>query len=174
MCTKLNITSIVKDHLNTLYNNRTQKISITDIIELYFLPFLLSLILVLIINFGLTSDITSILITSFSIFTALLFNLLVLLFDIVNKNKTIPADATDEEKKGLSNKLRLLKEVYSNISYCILVSIIVLVLLIISLVSTNEIFIKTMGILVYFGCLNFILILIVILKRIHILFSNEF
>jgi protein-S-isoprenylcysteine O-methyltransferase Ste14 len=111
-------------------------------------------------------------VTSLSVFAALLFNLLLLTYDIIAK-------ASTTEKKIF------LKEVYSNISYSILVAVITVVITLLfdimapmireidSVAITYAIY-RILNGFIYFIAGNFILSLLMVLKRIHVLMSTEF
>jgi len=108
----------------------------------------------------------SILITSLSIFAALLFNLLLLTHSIVAQG----------EGEGNKRRLELLEEIYSHISYTILVSVVTIAILI----SFSAIPYKCgipgaiFSLLVYFLVLNFLSTLMLILNRVHIMLNSEF
>src|SRR5437899_10819167 len=83
--TKINATRIVRDHLHTLVHEHSGKISVSDLILFYGIPLITAFLLVWFKGtFGKT--IGGVLITSFSVFAALLFNLLLLIYDIVSKS----------------------------------------------------------------------------------------
>lgn len=163
---KLNLLRIVRDHVHTLKDYNSNKYSWSD--------FLLFLMLPLVIAAGATycfheigKDLTNVLITSLSVFAGLLFNLLLLIYDIVKK-------ANPGEPYG-ELKTRFLKEIYSNISFSILVAILtVILLLLLSLSISSRYFQTPIMYLIYFLVVNFILTLFMILRRVHILLSKEF
>jgi hypothetical protein len=84
MIEKINVFRIFKDHITTLKKYDNAKISKRDITLFFVLPILISIILVY-MRILLNDNGINILITSFSIFMALLFNLLLLIYDIVCK-----------------------------------------------------------------------------------------
>lgn len=174
MLSKINITKIVIDHLNTLRDYNTQKLRFIDYALFIFFPIVLSAILV---TFSLLIDksFANILITSLSIFAALLLNLLLLVFDIVRK--TNDAISKNREMKNPyeneERRLIFLKEIYSNISYAIFVSILSIIILLIAYFICNVHLLQLVSFFVYFLSINFILTLLMIVKRVHILLSNE-
>ena len=170
MISKINILKIIVDHFETHKNYTNGKTNISELILFYVLPIAVALYLVL-TGIYFKESIVDILITSFSIFTALLFNLLLLVFDIIRRNSD---NNGNEDQRKVKLKNTLLKQVYSNISYSILISIISLLLLLFLQVVSNEVVCKIINFVVFFMALNFILTLLQILKRIHILLSNEF
>jgi hypothetical protein len=183
MFEKINVCSIIKDHLVTLKNyndselNETSNPSIEDIFIFFISPLIIAAIIVY-FHFVLTKDIISILVPSLSIFAALLFNLLLLIYDITrNKNNN------DEESEITKLKQSFLKQIYSNISYSILVAVIAVAFSVITYFyltcigkenTPSSYIILPMSFGVYFLGIQFILTLLMILKRIHVLLAKEF
>ena len=173
MLTKINIIKIISDHLLTLQDYRTKKTSSKDILLFYLLPVLISAFLVA-TEFKLKEGLVEILITSFSIFTALLFNLLLLTFDIVREKLELTPGKENKDKLYYEIKKDLLKQAYANISYSIFVSILGLLFLLLSQIEMCLLCKTILCGIIYFICFNFILTLFLILTRIHTLLSNEF
>ncbi len=168
MFDKINPKNIILDHISTLKDNKTQKTSFGDVFTFFILPLIIGGFLLFVLKIEITDYVINILITSLSIFAALLFNLLLLVYEIVNgkSNKT-------------KIKSKILKEIYSNISFSIFSSILAVILLLLysivfTYVSEKQIFILTINFLIYYLTITFLLTLFMILKRIHILLSKEF
>lgn len=171
---KINPAIIIRDHVHTLKNYASDKYSFPD--------FLVFLILPLGIAGGLAylhpktdknpneifnDNVVEILVTSLSVFAALLFNLLLLVYDIVKK--------ANRSEPFAELKTRFLREINANVSYSIFVAMVAVVILLISLIGTpNRALQITIAFSVYFLIANFILTLFMILRRIHILLSKEF
>jgi hypothetical protein len=166
MISKINVTGIVKDHLDTLCDFGTQRISPFDIILFFVVPAFVA-VPVALFTVPLTSNIASLLITILSIFAALLFNLLLILFDIMRKSETIRGQAQIQND--------FLQEIYNNVSYCILLSIVIVLLVIVALIDINIPVINRIitGTVVYLTS-SFTLTLLMVLKRIHALLAVEF
>jgi hypothetical protein len=172
MLAKINVADIVGDHFATLRNYDNEKRSIGDLTLFYFIP-LGGAVALAVLKIDLHKDLVNLLVTALSVFAALLFNLLLLVYDVIKKS----GDATDTEKL----KRRYLKEIYTNISYSIFVSILSIIFLLASLLNFGAISnsccsfgLKTgLVITVFFLLMNFLLTLFMILKRIHILLSKE-
>lgn len=149
MLEKIDIQKIFSEHLGTLKKHNSNSYDTEDIFVFLIFPAILAYIL-LRYDIELTNNIIIILVTSFSIFAALLFNLLLLIYDIVSKSNgkklnqngessnenTIhinnnTSNGKEKKKKYLSLKEKLLKETYVNISYNITISIISIVFLLI-------------------------------------------
>lgn len=115
----------------------------------------------------LSDTLSNILATAFSIFAALLFNLLLLVYDLLKK----------EETAATPNTLRqdLLDEVSKNISFSILFSLAVIIFLIINSVKIKIHWIEAAasGITFWLSTV-FLLTLFMILKRIHNLLVTTF
>jgi hypothetical protein len=164
IATKINVGAIVKDHCATLVHEHNGKPSLVDYFLFYGVPIIAAVLLVFFKGvFGKT--VGGILITSFSVFAALLFNLLLLVYDLVKK----------PEASNL--KRRYLRQIYSNISYSILAAIGLIVLLLLYFVALSFPYMKpriVIAFLVYVLAANFILTILMVLKRVHVLFSEEF
>lgn len=128
---KINILSIITDHISTLKNYRTGKYKKIDFMIFFILPIIIAIILA-VLHPLLTEQTPNALLISLSVFTALMLNLLMLIYNLLSgidekdNNNDIE---TETDKKSL--KIRFIKEIYYNIAFCILVSIITIFLLII-------------------------------------------
>jgi hypothetical protein len=162
--TKINVAAIVSDHWGTLVHEHNHKPSLVDYLIFYGLPLVAAGLLVWLKGvFG--QAVTGILITSFSVFAALLFNLLLLVYDLVKRDTSAKL------------KLRFLEQIYNNIAYSILVAISLIVFLLLNLVALSFPFMQprlVIAFLVYFLAANFILTILMVLQRVHALFSKEF
>ena len=88
MFENINVWVIVKDHLKTLKVYRSDKTSTEDVILFLVIPFLAALSFVLFLDYRLDVDAINALITSLSVFSGLLFNLLLLIYDLLRKENT--------------------------------------------------------------------------------------
>lgn len=163
MINKINICPIIKGHIETLKDPRGVKILKRDVVGFYVLPLLISAYLT-INNFRVIDKYVNIGIIAHTIFIPLLVNVIFLIYNILEKG-TIP-------KKNKS--IKILKQLYSNIVYTILVSMLSLISL--SIYSANSInssvrIVNT--ILLYFILIHIFLTLLMIFKRIHLLLSKE-
>ena len=189
MLAKVNVWSIVTSHFDTFRpyetgrtteRGRNRNYNLGDIFIYYVVPGIAATLLVWWLSFTISDNVANILLTSLSILAALLLNLLLMVFDTLRKFQ--------EENKQRINELTskellrwdLLKQTYINISYCILVSLIcVLILMCVAIWDTNStagwiLYLKrVVSFATYFLVLNFSLTLFMVLKRIHNLFSSE-
>ena len=164
MFDKVNVSKIIRDHISTLKDYRTNKYKIGDFILFFVTPLFFAVIFPY-FNILLTHNLISILITSLSIFAALLFNLLLLIYDIVQKSK-------NENRL----KIKFLKEIYSNISFCILIAIWAVVFLILISISDSRcstLIFLSFNFIAYYLMVLFLLTLFMVLKRIHVLLYKE-
>ncbi|NMC60463.1 MAG: hypothetical protein GYA51_13930 [Candidatus Methanofastidiosa archaeon] len=152
------------------------------------IPLVISIIFVC-NNILLTKDAINTLVTSLSIFAALLFNLLLLVYDFGRKIPNEPVYSKGVKETGKveidlkKKRIDFINEVYCNISFAILVSLISVGFLIVltltldvgTLIDSIEIPYKAiMSGIIYFLMFVFILTMLMILKRTHNYLSTEF
>lgn len=187
MFTKLDVTSIVEDHFKTLKNQDTLKIHFPDIFIFFVVPLIIAFFLTS-LQVLLNDVIANALITSFSVFAALLFNLLLLVYDIAEKTSIPNNSVTTDEVvvKRLEVKKKSLYHIYINVSFSILVSVVEVILLILYFlkIKTCILFGFTICFLpkippllsfsVYYFTGLFVFTMLMILKRIYKLLSIDF
>jgi hypothetical protein len=162
---KINCLVIIRDHTATLRKQGTNKIRGSDIFLFYIFPAIISGIVVFFFS-ELSDALIPILITSLSIFAALLFNLLLLVHGAISRNVT--------STRRFPDRTKYLREIFNNISFSILVSVLSIVLLIIyTQFITGCITTAIFTFFIYYLVLVFILALLMVLKRIHILLGEE-
>jgi len=126
MSKKIDVFPIVKAHFDTLRDYSTGKYSWVDIIVFTIIPILTAISFVY-FKFSFVSEVSSLLINFGAIFTALLLSVLVMIYD--QKMKLI--DANDKSEGGLDEamqlRLNLVSQLYVNICFAVLVSILVVV-----------------------------------------------
>ena len=183
MLEKINISTILKEQINTLRDASSTGLSRSDIC--LFAVFPIAVALVMACRAPLTESFASLVATIMSIFAALLFNVQVLICD-VRIRLAAWKEQIQPETKELQDILtlgELSEELYANISYCILLTIVSLFLLFlwyvgwIALQQQCNIFIvfsKILSLLTYSITLNFFLTLLVVTKRSHVLITYEF
>lgn len=174
----LDVRNIVSDHYRTLVyrDNETDEWSTNyaDVVWFFLIPALIAGVLVYL---GFNADkIVGIVAAAFSIFAALLFNLLLLMFDLIVRDKNRPF------------KIELLQAIYSNIAFAILVSILALTAIFLfaifdyftPLLKDNERTLtaiswasKVCSFFLFYSIANFMLTMILVLKKVHILLTEE-
>jgi len=168
MLSKIDTTKIIRDHIATLRDDATGKGMLSDYVLFFGTPLIPAIVLTFPIRLVLDLGAITVLVTSLSIFAALLFNLLLLIYDVVTKEERQIEDAPH-------SKAEFLRQIYSNVSFSILVSIMAVIVLLlsyfVSLESNFRLFLNAAAI--YLLAL-FLLTLLMVLKRVHILLSKEF
>ncbi|MBS1546486.1 MAG: hypothetical protein JSU02_03800 [Bacteroidetes bacterium] len=159
MFDKINIAQIVRSHLDTLKNDNTKKAGVDDYLTFLVLPGAIAFALI-VFDVRLNERATNIIITSLSILVGLLFNVIVLLFDLVSK----------KGKRSLKN--RILKEVLANITFAVLLAIISIILTLLANLP-NTCVVRVVEFCLYFLLSQFLLTSLMVLKRIYLLFRNE-
>ena len=157
MFTRLNVRVILAVHLKTLRSHRTGKIRASEFFLFFVLPMFIALVAVYPLQVLLTENLVNLLITVFSIFAGLLFNLLILVFEIADKesdkakslilnrssyeakNSQDLLDTTQETLKDSRLVREILYETYINISFCILISIFGIMTLLLHIVSPSSV-----------------------------------
>jgi hypothetical protein len=174
----LDVRRIISDHYKTLVyrepDTNEWSINKADVILFFLIPALVAGALIW-LEFN-ADKIIGIVATAFSIFAALLFNLLLLVFDLIARDKNRPF------------KVDLLQAIYDNISFAILISILALTAIL--LFAVSDYFIpalkdhetsllvltwarRVFSFFLYYCITNFMLTMIFVLKKVHILLSEE-
>jgi len=168
---KINIAKIVTSHLDTLRDYSSGKISWVDVSFFFGLPFLLS-IMGWRLGWGLYVDALNALLAAFAIFAGLLLNLLILIYTF-STNASYPTNLA-------KMKTRFVKELHNNIAFSVLLSILIVMA---ALVGVAQLKMRnpqdpghtgsTLTFIIVYLTTNFVLTLLMILKRIHVLLSTE-
>lgn len=165
---KINVLRIIRDHFGTLRDFQTGKLSSSDVFLFFLVPIVAaSASAYFHIAFG--SDVLIAILTAFSIFAGLLFSLLVLVFSLT--------DRSDPQSTLYSVRKQLILELYDNISFAILTSISVVTLTIVAGMrkEAKVIDYHTGRVMTSFLVLlmtNFILTILMVLKRMHALLTQ--
>ena len=157
---KINVLKIIQAHLLTLVDARTKKSGYDDWITFFIIPLLFAMGIFQ-FQLPLGYNAITIIITSLSIFVGLLFNMVILVFDILKR------DATKEIKNSL------LKQILANISFTIILSIFIIGLSLLALLKNYPTIKVITDFVIYFFLAFFFLTLTMILKRMYVLFENE-
>lgn len=160
MSSKINICNILRDHCGTLVNNSGRSSRI-DYATFFLIPMIVFLTVYL-KQIKLESSTVEMLITSFSIFCGLLINVLVLIYSLGERfrgDNAVSATKYADEK-------RFLREIFSNISYANFICILIIFILVIYSLFDLP-WHTTFSATVLMLAANFILTLLMVLKRIH-------
>lgn|SRR5574341_829090 len=164
MITKIDIRDIIRDHFATLTDNESGRRSIADQFLFFGVPVLGSGAL-LVLEICPSDTAVNVLITSLSIFAGLLFNLLVLIAGLADR-RSAPTGEADSRL--------MMRSIYSNIAYALLVSLVTLVPLGFYAMTVDATVRTVLAGVAYFLLGHFMLTLLMVLKRMHALLSHEF
>jgi len=170
---KINIIIVVKDHLSTLYDDRTGKFSLSDVAFFFLLPVVLG-VLYFLFPFTLPAEINGALIAVFSVFAALLFSAQMALYGLSPREPAKSVDKTSraQEEERFRRDRKFFADVNYNVSYLILLSCVSLLVFVgmmgFSLSDPIE------GALLVALVSHFFLTLLMLIKRTHIAFSSKY
>lgn len=160
MTSKINLSAIFSDHLATLRDEGEEKLSLTDLVVMFGMP-LIAAIGAVLLGFHIPNAHIGTLISAFAIFGGLLFNVLVLIYSF----------SSGENQRDESGQ-RLVRQSFGNISFAVMSSLLAVVLLVVLLFSSGAFQMIIEG-LIYFIGINFLLTMLMVLKRIHILLRTN-
>jgi hypothetical protein len=162
------------DHLNTLRDDNSHKISIGDMMVFYAAPMAIGVAVFYWKPFSLSKDISNASITFFGIFIALLLNIQVAAFNIFQRKWEEPEDSRirEIERQRLDIRRRLLGEINSNISYLIIVSCVALILFVVFLAANTTADTAVGASSSLYS--HFMLTLLMVVKRSYALFQGEY
>ena len=170
---KINVFRIVKDHISTLKDYGKSKVSTFDLLIFFLCPMFVSVALVL-FDVRLTTELASLLITVFSIFAGLLFNLQILMFDVIGKvSNTEALPETLNNWRSLNRRMLILESVSFNISFEVLLCLSGVVLLAVSTLFKNLTIQTIVSAAAFYIVILFSLTLAMVLRRVHGLLSDE-
>lgn len=160
----LSIKNIVMNHINC-FRNPNGKLLVVPVFIYMIMPLFIAIYIAK--NKIVTADILNILTIIISILTAMLFTLLTVIIDMKNKIKV------DNKYSGVEaqNIIQALKETYYTIMFEIFISILLLILCLINVFTSEYTFLQS--ILIYYFSLLMIMNLLMILKRISAVLDVE-
>lgn len=169
MLDKVNVSKIVRDHLRTFRDNSTGRYRPLDFFLFFLVPLIFAAGFVGLLG-PIPLELVVVISTSLSISTALLLNLLLLAYNIA-RNSEAPYDEGVKEMRE-----DLFHEIFSNIAFAILVALVtVFSVLAYGIVNdcASSITIQVLSAVIYGLGAMFMLTLLMLLKRIYALLSNE-
>lgn len=176
MLSRINILKVITDHFNTLkvYKSESKNISLSDFFLFILSPALIAFFLSF-KNYTFESQLSN-LIAGISIFGGFLFNLLAIIYsqleNIESNNNKI------NDKDLLSLKKRFVDEIHINISFCIVLSIIIVLTLLMTTIDfscfhySSEINKIIVGIN-YYLLILFLFSLLMVINRVYILLKRN-
>lgn len=200
---RISLSEIIKSHCSTFYDDAylriegKKRIPLGDKIIFIVIPIIIAIIL-LTSEFFITETYLNIILTCLSIFAGLLFGLLSLVFELTKNIKKeveiikinpIVGDTLFKKLAHEELKYRISKELFVNIGFAIIVSILTIICAILTRLYPKQIvfwlshfecyqFIKTIylissNFLAYYLLMLFVLTIMMILKRFFLLFDSE-
>jgi hypothetical protein len=185
MSSKIYVSKIVRDHWRTLRAN--DRVSRPDILVFYVLPIVCGCMFAYFkktYDANLLVQLDNVVVAAFSIFGALLFSVQVLIIGLMERHRSQEphrqrarsekqsAEDVVFETKSRDLRDRALKELFANISYCILVAI-VMVAFALALIFTEIHGIILMKAVQLATGLHFLLTCTMVLKRMHVVFDGR-
>jgi hydrogenase-4 membrane subunit HyfE len=171
---KIDIRHIIGDHLKTLRNAKSESVSIVDFFLFYVFPLAVAgLAYYFNLKFA-KADIYNVSITLFGIFIALLLNVQVAIFSIFQR-RWEPAKEErmqPHQDKKFDSRQALLGELNANLSYSILICCLALFAALLFFVKEWNTGVGPATIVFLYA--HFILTLVMIVKRAHVLFHGEY
>jgi len=170
---KIDVSSIVREHLATLHIAGKTRLSVSDLSLFYLVP-VVAMAFSVWANFEARSDAYNASLTFFGIFIALLLNIQVGMFAIFQRKWDLSSDARVREiqREIIEQRRTLLTELNSNISYLVLVCCVALFASLLFYVKKWEHGVAPA--VMVFLYVHFILTLVMIVKRAHALFQKEY
>jgi hypothetical protein len=167
----LNLKPIFIDHFQTLRNEGEgrNELSKSDLVTLYGVPLLLPVVAIWRDwKLGGVGD----LLTALSLMCGLLFNLLVLSFDVALR-AAAQVRESQVESLATSTKIRLIRQLQANTTYGLVVALAATIVLAVGASVELKHFNPWITAVLTYLLSHFVLVLMVILKRIRSIFRNE-
>lgn len=162
MSSKINIICIISDHIDTLVDEGSGSVSKTDYITFFAVPLACG-IGGYFLSVPIDKDIAAGAISALSIFAGLLINVLVLIYTIKSGN-------SHDEKTAI--EVKFLRQIFANLSFAILIAVATTIVLV--LIPAAQSFAKILTSVAVAFSANFVLTLLMALKRLHLLLRERF
>ena len=156
---KVRVFSVLLKLIEVFENAKTGKFSIWDFICFIIFPIILSSILVLKLNIGVSDELASTLTTSYSLVFTILFGFASLL---VSK--------TSSENKIENN---VVNETFVTIMISTLISLFLTIASVIIIMTDNAFFLTILSIVIYSNSFILCMFLLMIIKRIYVIYSKS-
>lgn len=172
MSTKINVSSIVKNHLCTLVDDRTGRKSIFDFLTFVMVPLAIAVAFA-IYDIQMSKDFRNGVITFGAIFSALLMSVLVLVYDQIKSNNNEKKQKGENSSVDLNARGKLLNQINSNICFTLLSAVIAVLLSLSQIIAVEYAlsflnrFIITP--IIIFLTMSMFLVTIMIVKRMYLL-----
>ena len=167
MLEKIDVRAIVTGHLDTLVHAKTERRLPSDIAVFFGVPAALAIVAA-VLDGAMSTAMATVLATVHAIISGLMFNLLVIIYEVHDRARKTGGAAM----RGV--RMRLLDETYRNVSFLILSSILALILLAVTVFVGTGAIGQVLSGLVYFLSGVFAFTLLMVLKRVHTLLNEDF
>lgn len=178
MLKRINILDIIFDHFGTLrsLNQKSKLMNWKDFFLFIVFPLSISIYLTC-LGYNFKEQLGN-LIAAISIFGGFLFNLLAIIYSQIDNLEKDAALQKEKSKENFSIKERFVNEIHINISFCIVLSILIILTLLsttidIPVFKYDWIIEKTIICINYYLMSLFLLTLIMILNRVYILLNKR-
>lgn len=191
MSTKINVWHIVIGHLKTLSDYASLSSMFWDLFTFFLIPLVFSSACYY-LNLNASKDLISLAVNFGAIFTALLLSVLVLVYDQENKLRdkinqvqTSGADPSFTDP-NINVKIKLMEQLYYNIAYCIILSILLIAISFLalcakdinhfylpSMLSGHNLINKIATPCVIFIATHLLITIMMIVKRLHCLLMAQ-
>jgi len=171
---KIGVSRIVKDHFRTLRDPEGKRVLLGDLVLFYFMPIAFGFVIIDLTDPSPRTDWIDQALTFFGIFLALLINVQVALFAILQRGRADPSNKKREalQQDELELRRTLLGQVNATLSYLNLVCVIAIAAsLLMSVVGTET---RTTVLILLIFYVHFLLTMMMVLKRAHALFQKEY
>lgn len=192
---RIEMSSIYSRHLTTFYHYEKKqfynenKIPISDKFLFFVLPIILAILLCL-MGLKFDKDYLNITLTCLSIFTGLLFTLLAMVLSLIQENHKIVNDTIKaEDKKKITARFELTNHLFINIGFSIVLAVLSLIFVLLTqfnppnitdLIRDWRYYKELKMVYIYFSngisfflIIEFLLTLLMIVKRFTVLFINQ-
>jgi hypothetical protein len=173
---KIDVRQIVSDHLRTLRTPGEDGLSLEDLVVFFGLPLAAGLLYVFFSGPPPEGNkIDEVLVASFSVFAALLLNIQVFLlgFQLPQVDREADPEMGREDaallKRQEANRKTFYRELFSNISYAILLAMVIVFITLVSIFCQLDQS-KAVKLMQFVLILHFTLTLLMVMKRVHVLF----
>lgn len=161
---KIDVVPIVRDQLRTFVDARTGRLLWSDLLVFYGVPAAVAGG-AWVMGWRIAS--AGHVLTAVALMTGLLFNLLILLFDAAVRIR-------DGAGEFMAHRRKLVRELQANVTYTLLVCLVLTVVLGAGAVSTGSALGSPLSAVVGFLLLHFVLMLLMLLRRVRAAFQHEF
>lgn len=176
MSSKFNVQQIFVDHWSTIRDYSTGKLSYSEVTLQLLIPASIAIVFYLVVELTaqIGDRIDSGIIAAFSIFTALLFNLQIMIMGMMRTetHEIVPRNENEQlQYRTKRTRSEFIKEIFYNVSYAILVAIalVAISMFVVFFDLSENRLLKTAE--VFLVC-HFLLVGFMVLKRTHSLFTT--